>query len=74
MAGTFHEGVAFAVALQGPLWVSNLLKKITCLLTYHITTQYPLHKESSVSPQKKRISHQSGGLHSLRFLWAGKGQ
>lgn len=31
---TFHERVAFTVALQGPLWVSNLLEEITCLLTH----------------------------------------
>lgn len=34
---TFHEGVAFTVALQGPLWISNLLKEITCLLTHTIS-------------------------------------
>lgn len=31
---TFHERVAFTVALQGPLWVSNLLEEITSLLTH----------------------------------------
>lgn len=33
-ASTFHECIAFTVALKGPLWVSNLLKEITCLSTH----------------------------------------
>lgn len=74
MASTFHEGVAFTVALQGPLWVSNLLKKITCLLTYDITTRYPYYTKNQVSAPKRRESATSqGGLCSLRLLWVGKG-
>lgn len=32
-SSTFHECVAFTIALEGPLWISNLLKEVTCLLT-----------------------------------------
>lgn len=61
MASTFHECVAFTVALEGLLWVSNLLKEIACLLRHLALLQRsPATEQSSLSPQRRRLRHQSG--------------
>lgn len=75
LANTFHECAAFTVALQGPLWISYLLKEITCLLTQPMLLQrYPYYTKTNCQPPKMGDSASGqGGLCTPRHRWVGEG-
>lgn len=63
VASTFHECIAFAVALKGPLWISNLLKKITRLSTHMQLTE---GKEGNYRTQQTKSQLPKEGALAVR--------